>query len=327
MAVNARASRALEAVLPASVDVRSRGEFVLVNGQPLRVAWIGEGWLADVKTLLAATGERPDVVVAPRMSPGARHALADASVGWVDETGASEIAIDSLIVSKSGRTVTRDQRTTDWTPAVLAVAEALLCGGRATVAGAVEATGLSSGSCTNALRFLTEEGLLIADAPRGRHSARRISDVDQFLRAYAAAAVETSPGPEVQVGMGARDLADGLREIGVQWTSRRVDWACTGLIAASVLAPYVTSVGTADVYVSAETIAGLEAAARDVGLESIEGGRLNLRPFPTVAVPHLSTERAGLRVAPWPRVYADARIAGLRGEEAAEHLREVMGGE
>jgi hypothetical protein len=132
------------------------------------------------------------------------------------------------------------------------------------------------------------------------------------------------PGAEVQVGVTWRELADGLTTVGEHWTANEWNWACTGAIAASILAPYMTAVGAADVYVSAETIAELESVATDVGLEPIEGGRLHLRPFPTVSVPRLTTVQNGLRLAPWPRVYADLRLTGVRGEEAAEHLREVM---
>ncbi len=59
-------------------------------------------------------------------------------------------------------------------------------------------------------------------------------------------------------------------------------------------------------------------------LRPIEGGRLTLRSFPTVAVRELAGEVGGLRVAPWPHVYVDLRRSGVRGEEAAEHLREVV---
>ena len=69
-----------------------------------------------------------------------------------------------------------------------------------------------------------------------------------------------------------------------------------------------------------------KAAAAAVNLRPIEGGRLTLRPFPTVAVRALASKVDGLRVAPWPRVYVDLRRSGVRGEEAAEHLREVFRG-
>ena len=41
----------------------------------------------------------------------------------------------------------------------------------------------------------------------------------------------------------------------------------------------------------------------------------------------IPTVTEDMRVAPWPRVYADVKLVGVRGEEAAEHLREVVRGE
>ena len=73
-----------------------------------------------------------------------------------------------------------------------------------------------------------------------------------------------------------------------------------------------------------DTILGLEAAAGAVGLRPIEGGRLTIRPFPSVAAGRMATRVDGLMIAPWPRVFADVRSVGVRGEEAAEHLREAM---
>jgi hypothetical protein len=311
-------------VLPPTADIHPSGDQVLVNGRSLRVRWIGDGWLADVRAVLDDGDELPDVVVAVRMSPGARRALAEAAIGWVDEAGAAEIAIGSIIVSKSGRPAARDQRITNWTPAVLAVAEASLCGTRPTVAGAREATGLSSGSCTNALRFLTDEGLLTADAQRGRDSGRRIADFDILLRAYASAVAAAGPPPAVHVGVTWRDPVSGLAKVAERWNTHGRVWACTGAVAASLLAPHLTSIGGTDVYVESDTITGLEALAREAGLEPIEGGRLTLRSFPTVTSHRLSTREHGLNIAPWPRVYADLRLIGVRGEEAAEHLLEVM---
>jgi hypothetical protein len=57
----------------------------------------------------------------------------------------------------------------------------------------------------------------------------------------------------------------------------------------------------------------------------MEGGRLLLRPFPTPAGDKLTTsDKDDFRSMLWPRVYADLRMTGVRGEDAADHLREEM---
>jgi hypothetical protein len=329
-ATGRRAEEALRAVLPRPADVRKLDQNVdadlMVGGVPLRVEWVGEGRLGNVRRVLALE-KRPDIVVARLMSPGARDALAEAGVGWVDETGAAEIAVGSIVVSRTGHPQPLVEKPARWTNAVLAVAEALICGTPGTVAATEEATGLSTGSCTSALRALMDLGLLVADASRGRGSARRIASPDDFLDRYASAATALRDRTSLQVGVTWRDVVSGLAEVGKQWDKQKVAWAVTGAAAASVVAPYLTSFNTVEVYVDADSVLGLEGVARAAGLRAIEGGRVTLRPFPTVTTRKLASEADGLRVAPWPRVYADLREAGVRGEEAAEHLHEVMRGD
>ena len=295
-----------------------------LNGQPITIKWLGEGGLRQARELIAGRKERPDVAAARHMSPGARKALSAAGIGWVDETGAAEITLESLIVSRSGHPIKPPQKPPRWSPSVLAVAEALLCGGRATVSAIQETTGLSAGSATNALRTLTDLSLIGADARRGRNSARRIPDQDRLLDAYAAAAASMRPGTALTVGVTWRDPATALAETGRRWNDTGVAWAATSTVAASVFAPYLTTVSTAEVYVDRKTIAGLEQVAAKAGLQPIEGGRLTLRPFPTVTARLLAVVKDGLSLAPWPRVYVDLRVVGVRGEEAAEHLRDVI---
>lgn len=320
-----RAKTALASVLPRSVNVETEQDVsdprITVNDKPLRVEWIGEGWLRDVRNLLAHSRDRPDVVVARRMSPGARKALEAEGLSWVDETGAAEIAIDSIVVSRTGQPTEESQ---SWTPAVLAVVEAILSGTDATVRAVEDATGLSRGSCTNALNFLENRDLLISKADRGPTSGRQIKDPDRLLDAYAPEANALRSNKSLDVGISWRDPVAGLSETGETWDSENVEWACTGVIAASVLAPHLTSGATVDVYVDAESLVALEAVAAKAGLKPIEGGRLTLRPFPTVATQRLASEVQDLRIAPWPRVYADLRLVGVRGEDAAEHLRQVV---
>ena len=327
-----RSEAAVAAVLPPSVQIRRGREDghvidLELNGKPITVEWMGEGGLRQARELLAGRKARPDVAAARRMSPGAREALSAAGIGWVDETGAAEIALDSLIVSRSGHPIKVPRKPPRWTPAVLAVAEALLCGGRATVGAMQEATGLSAGSATNALRALTDLGLIDAEARRGRNSARRIPDRDRLLDAYAAAAATMMPETALTVGVTWREPAKALAETGQRWNDTGISWAATSTVAASVFAPYLTTVSTGEVYVDRKTIAGLEEVAAKAGLQPIEGGRLTLRPFPTVAVRVLAVVINDLSLAPWPRVYADLRVVGVRGEEAAEHLRDVIRGQ
>ena len=326
-----RAEDAVRAVLPRAAKVRvgghDAGVDIVVNGHPFGIKWIGDGRLADAKRVVSTRRGRPDIAVARRMSPGARETLAGAGIGWVDETGAAEIAAGTIVISRPGRPPKPTGAPKRWTPSVIAVAEALLCGTKATVAATEEATGLSNGSCTTALRVLTDFGLLEADAGRGRDSARRVADRDLLLDAYASAVEALPPTISLQIGVTWRDTIEGVALVGAKWDKAKVVWATSGAVAATVIAPHLTTVNAADVYVDAETILGLEAAAAAAaGLRPIEGGRLTLRPFPSVTVRRLATRVDGLMVAPWPRVFADVRTVGVRGEEAAEHLREVMHG-
>lgn len=327
-----RAVDTVLAVLPRSVKARvpksqrNTGAVLIVGGQELGIEWIGEGTLGHARRVLAKRRHSPDIVAARRLSPGARKVLSEAGIGWVDETGAAEIVVGSIVVSRTGRTPEPADQPKRWTAAVLAVAEATLCGTKPTVATTVSATGLSTGSCTQALRFLTDLGLLEAPARRGKFSGRHVTDPDRLLEAYASATEQTPTPLSLQVGVTWRDPVAGLAETGRRWNEAKLAWAATGAVAASAIAPYLTSVTTAEVYVHAESMVLLEAAAAAVDLRPIEGGRLTLRPFPTVAVRELASKVDGLRVAPWPRVYVDLRQSGVRGEEAAEHLREVIRG-
>jgi hypothetical protein len=324
-----RATAALSAVLPPRVRVevaKSHGPNVdlKIAGHRIRARWLGRGSIGEARSALDASARHPDVAVARQMSPGARELLSARGIGWVDELGAAEIAIGTIVVSRTGRRPETAKKPTGWTPAVLAVSEALLCGTRATVPSVRKATGLSSGSCTNALRMLTDLHLLEADARRGRASGRRVADADGLLDAYASAAVAMKPATSLAVGVTWRDPVAGLAELGRRWSDLKIDWAATGAVAAAVRAPLLTTVSSTMVYVDAETSAELEAIATRSELRPIEAGRLTLAPFPTAATRLLAETAAGIRLAPWPRIYADLRTIGVRGEEAAEHLLEVV---
>ena len=327
--VSERMENAIRAVLPAGtpVDVAVLDDHrigVDVGSERFTAQWIGEGWLRDARAALEDQQREPDVFVARRMSPGARSVAADARVGWIDEAGAAEIALSGLVVSRTGQKNPKVDRVPHWTASVIGTAEALILGTRPTVADVEGTTGLSTGSATNALAVLTKLGLLDAAAARGRRSARELKDRDRLLEEYADAAIARTPKLSLRVGSAESDLIDELTSLGQRWDSESVAWAATGVAAASVLGPYLSEVSHVDVFVDASTPAMLHAIATRSDLRPIEGGRIVLRPFPTPVTRRLSVMASGMRVAPWPRVYADLRNAGVRGEEAAEQLREAV---
>jgi hypothetical protein len=286
-------------------------------------AWVREGWQADIADLLDRNPQGLDLVVARRMSPGARAMTAQAGLGWVDETGGAELALPGLILARTGQDRPSVKGAPRWTGAVLGTTEALLTGTRPTVAAVHQRTGLSTGAATNALATLTDLGHLETSIARGRNAARHVVDDDRLLRAYATEA-NAQPVPlSIRVGV-IGDLMSELSRLGEQWAAQGIGWSLTGVAGAAVLAPYLTQVTSADVLVDVSTPAELQAIARQSGLQALDGGRVTLRPYPTSVSQRLTTVVGDMRVAPWPRVFADLRITGVRGEEGAEHLREVM---
>lgn len=327
----ARVLRALQAVLPSGTTVQHAGgdgpvAHLTVNGHRLRACWLGEGRPSRVEEALALAGSaRPHVLVARAMSPGAQAAVRRAGLGWVDEAGGAEIVLDWLIVARSPRPAPpATGPPSGWTPAAAGVAEAILSGARPTVDAIRQKTGLSQSYCARALAFFAREGYLVSSAARGRRAGRRLAEPERLLHTYAMAA-GAFRGAELRVAVLWRDPVQGLADLGRTWTAGGLRWAATGAVAAAVLAPSLTDVGTADVFVEGRTLADLQAAADRIRARPMEGGRLLLRAFPSAATANLTATQDGLCVAPWPRVYADLLTTGVRGEDAAEHLREVMG--
>ncbi len=324
-----RTVAAVQAVMPTAVHVRRVGDGeppaidLAINDLPLRACWLIDGGLRHVRSAIA-TDAQLDLIAARKLTPGARAAASAAGLSWVDETGAAEIAVGSVVVVRDGRPNAK-REPNRWTRATVGVAEALLCGAKPTVASTVEATGLPISTSARALSRLVRLGLLAAETERGRLSGRHVVDRSRLLDEYASAAVLLRPPLELRVGVAWRDPIAELAEVGRAWDAAGVQWAATGAVGAAMIAPALSDVLATDVYVDVRTIAELEALTLRAGMRPATGGSLALRPFPPVSA-RLSMRIQDLRVAAWPRVYADLRVLGVRGEEAAEHLREVIGG-
>jgi len=325
-----RVTAALRAVLPPSARVgapheRGRDVEVDVSGILLRARWVARGLPGEVKDALAEK-PLPDLIVAPSMSPGARDVCANAGVSWLDEDGGAEVSKGLLVVSRTADPLPPRAVKRGWTPATFSVCEALLTCTPATVSATAKVTGLSAKTTTHALRFLEDLALLDSQAQRGPKSARRITDVRGLLDEYAKAVAQSRDDvPSMQVGVLWRDEISEATALGQQWDKANRQWAATGALAAAVIAPFATSITPLVILVDARTTAELRVAANDVQLKPIEKGRLTLRGFQSPATARLSSPVDDMLVcAPWPRVYADVRPTGVRGEDVAENLFEQM---
>jgi hypothetical protein len=230
-----------------------------------------------------------------------------------------------LLVSRSGDPPTPLGARLGWRPATLAVCEVLLTGCPATAAAVAGRTGLAMSTVVESLKILERNGLLAAQSARGRLSGRHIADPDALTDAYAGAAERLRLPISLRVGALWRDPLEDVAEVGELWSAAGIRWAVTSALAASVMAPLLTEPTPMEIYVDGHIIGDLRKSARIAGLREIGGGRILLRPFPTPAGSFASQEiQPGLFSVLWPRAYADLRIVGVRGEEAAEYLREEI---
>jgi hypothetical protein len=292
--------------------------------------WAGEGWPADVERLVRVA-RKVDVVFARDLSVGAREWLAEQGIGWVDEVGRANLSL------RSGLVVVRDHGprplpataadSNGWSRSAVAVAEAALAGVAPRVETIEQATGLSRGATAKALAQLEQLGLLHRDARRGPGSARQISNSDLLLDAYTAAVALLNAkapavflhrlwdGPLTTLGT---DVAPALRESGV-------GWAVTGGAASMLLAPYLSSISTIELYVATALFDDRGLLAETLGARVVERGqRIEVRELPNRITATAGLIVDGVRCAPSARVYADLAARGGRSAEAANHLREVL---
>jgi hypothetical protein len=284
--------------------------------------WADRGGLREVQDLIDLHGNF-QLLVGRHLTRASRQLASNKGYGWLDETGAAEIVLDSLVVTRDGRN-DRIATPDGWRPGVIGTAEALLIGVKPTIDEVSRATHYSYGVTTNALSTLTKLGLLDSETARGPRSGRRVVDPDLLLNEYANAVNLKKSKMEIRCGLLWRDPIDALENLASHWRHADIAFSATGEIAAALISPSLTDISGGMIYVEALSYPDLINDAQIAGMEPMKGGRLLLRPFPNKATRWLSKNVGGVCLAPWPRVYADLRVVGVRGEEAAEHLKETV---
>ena len=329
----AEAEQTLMALMPPGAhvsigaDKKLSADLILrVSKYRLRARFVQHANLGTIKDALSVK-PKPDVLLLSRTTPAIREFLEQHFIGWADQTGSAQISSESLVISRDKIQVLHRKRQPRWTRSMLGVTEALLTGTPGTVSAVSTATGLAQSSAATALHMLSEMHLLKADATRGRRAGRKIIKYSELLSAYSEAITTRQHQFTLRIGVLWQDPIKSLAEVGKIWTNEGTQWAATSAIAAAVMAPFSTQISPLEIFLDASSPALMMAALKNAGLKPLEGGRLTVSPFPSEGTRNQINWLQSVSVVPWPRVYADLQYAGVRGEEIAEHLREVMEGD
>jgi hypothetical protein len=300
----------------------------------LELVWAGRGWPAEVKERLPeipSPWPRHVVLVAQRFSSGSLELLRVRNANWVDEAGRARIeSPDGLLVIRDVEPEVAQPRTLAfrWAPSSVDIAELLLARPE-NIFSAVDVAGQSGWShpqTTKVLRQFASTGWVKKVGPaRGRGSAWRLPDRAALLDAWAAHVA--SVGRErVLAHRVVRDPMALLREELAPALTPSMPWAVTGWAGLEAAAPFITAVPVLHIYIPAEAIADgrLREVMRATGLREVEeGARVEFWVASELALA-LARETASLPVVSAPRLFADLRALGGRGEEAAEHVREEL---
>lgn len=319
-------------------DPRSARATIVVGdaAHELELRWVGRGWPADLEQVLGSLPgpwPRQLVLVGQRFSPGAVEELTQRRANWLDETGAARIETDSglLVVrepdeSAAERGMPRGFR---WAASSLEIAEWLLTEPPRETFNAREFTdrsGWSYAQTTKVLRQLSERGWVKkTGGSRGVGSGWQLADPAGLLGAWTTYLVSRRP-ETIGAHRVLRDPLEFARTELAKTLSPEMQWALSGWAGLELAAPFVTTVPVIQVAVDANAIVDgrLREAMRSLGLREVrEGARIEFLALSEFSL-SLSREFQALPVVSPPRLYADLRALGGRGEEAAEHVRQEL---
>lgn len=302
----------------------------------LELRWVGRGWPADVEQVLRTVSSpwpRQLVLVAHRFSLGAIEQLAERDANWVDETGAARIE------TPGGLLVVRD-RSDDaggpdpakgfrWAASSVEIAELLLAHPPAGIFRARELAERSNWSypqLTKLLRQFNARGWVEkVGGSRGVGSGWRLRDPAGLLEAWTEYLI-THPPETVLAHRVLRDPMQFAKTELARVLGPRIPWALSGWAGLELTAPFVTTVPVLHVAVEAQALIDgrLRDAMRAAKLREVdEGARVEFRALSGFTL-SLAMKRRGVQVVSAPRLYADLRALGGRGEEAADHVREEL---
>jgi DNA-binding transcriptional regulator YhcF (GntR family) len=274
---------------------------------------------------------RPDtalVLVAETTTSEARRLLADNGIGVIDGLGNVHVELPGLLLHLEPRHDRPAQKAGPASPARLTgkaglVAQALLLDPqrRWTVMDLAERTAVSTGLTHRVLTRLEREGIVTAQGA-GPHRTRQVQNPTALLDLWAEEAKDRRV-QRLQAFRLSRDPNNLVEPVSNALTQAGIDHAMTGPVVAQRLAPFITSVPVADIWITQHV--QLTTAASATGAEPVETGHnLVFAQADADAPLAFRTERDGLSVANRFRLYLDLLRNPRRGREQAARLREEV---
>lgn len=332
-------TRVLERPLTSVEETSARSALATVavgrTSHQLDLLWAGRGWPADLTRALSEVPSpwpRQLVIVAQRFPTGGRELLAERDANWLDETGAASIETASGLLILRGSTEApagSESAGFRWASSSVEIAELLLARppeDAFTAAELAERSAWSHPQTTKLLRQFTARGWVEkVGGSRGVGSGWRLLDPGGLLEAWGEHLITHPP----KIVLAHRVLRDPMQFLHTELAptlTARMAWALSGWAGLELAAPFVSAVPVLHVAIAADALTDgrLRDVMRAAGLREVEeGARVEFRALTPLAL-SLAEPRDGLPVVSAPRLYADLRALGGRGEEAADRVREEL---
>jgi hypothetical protein len=273
-----------------------------------------------------ASPDIPILLIAGETTAEAREILRDHDVAVIDGLGNAHVELPGLLLHLEGGSRPRrvDAPRTRLSGKAGLLAQALLLQPDRIwhIGDLAEEAGVSAGLTHRVVSRLEREGVMTAKGG-GPRRVRRVTDPGALLDLWAEESVDR---PTRTLGyLLARTPQRLIAKLGDNLGGNGVDYAMTGPAAASLVAPFVTSVPVIDVWVNAKTAP--EELWKAAEAEPVSDGENIVFLQGKDDAPMAFRERKqGVWVANPFRLYAELLRDPRRGREQAEHLRrEVIG--
>lgn len=305
--------------------------------------WAGQGFPRDLDLAIAKLPDRSTgeiVFTAVAFSPGSRERLKEQGFSWADETGRAHLEVKpGLYVLRDSRAVAvrRSRPIEDtWNQSIGAVAETILVEALKQtkddpvphVLERIEQlsarAAVSPSQTVTALQMFDRAGYTIkSGAERGPTAKRTLIEPGDLLSAWAG--WQPKQHPRIQ---GMHVLWEDVHEFIEGPLARALNdrrWAITGWLAADAIAPYATPGPSFSAYIDPALFdRGLRELAAQIGLRTVDSGA---RVTFIRAEEHILNQSSDIKGVPYVspiRLYRDLSNLGVRGDDAASHLRETQ---